>query len=319
MRVFLALLLLSVSPFLVTAQTNIGAFINTDLALEIQPTFPQPGEQLTLTLNDYGGSYYGASLEWYQDGVNIPSATNQRNLTINAPAIGAKETISVVLKMPSGLTASVKQVIAPIYADIIIEPQTHVPGFYKGRALPSAGSTVNLTALLSDGSPLGTDFIYTWRVNENVLEGGPLRGRNRISFVAPQDKELVISLQVATPGGDIIASRSIYIASKQPELHFYEVNALYGVETRAINNDFTMIGNSVVIKAEPYYLDSNVFNQPSILEWKINQTKVARPNGDPYELTLEKTGYTGRAQMEFHVRSTVDLLQGARGEFNIEI
>ena len=319
MRVFLALLLLSMSPFLVSAQTNIDAFINTDLALEIQPTFPQPGEQLTLTLNDYGGSYYGASLEWYKDAVNIPSATNQRSLSITAPAIGAKETISIVLKMPSGVTASVKQVIAPIYADIIIEPQTHVPGFYKGRALPSAGSTVNLTALLSDGSPLGTDFIYTWRVNENVLEGGSLRGRNKISFVAPQDKELIISLQIAKPSGDILASRSIYIASMRPELHFYEVNALYGVETRTIRSDFPMIGSSVVIKAEPYYLDSNVFNQPSILEWKINQTKVANPNGDPYELTLEKTGYTGRAKMEFHVRSTIDLLQGARGEFNIEI
>ena len=319
MRVFLALLILSMQPFSVAAQIGANAFINTDLALEVQPTFPQPGEQVTLTLNDYGGSYYGASLEWYKDGVLIPSATNQRSLAVTAPVIGAKETISVVLKMPSGLTASVRQVIAPIYADIIIEPQTHVPGFYKGRALPSAGSTVNLTALLSDGSPLGTNFIYTWRVNEDVLEGGPLRGRNQISFVAPQDKELIISLQIAKPSGDIIANRSIYIASMRPELHFYEVNALYGVETRAIKGNFTMIGNSAVIKAEPYYLDSNVFNQPNILEWKINQTKVTGPSGDPYELTLEKTGYAGRARMEFHVRSTADLLQGARGDFNIEL
>jgi len=104
-----------------------------------------------------------------------------------------------------------------------------------------------------------------------------------------------------------------------PELHFYEVNALYGVETRAIKNNFTLIGNTATIKAEPYYLDSQVFNQPSILDWRINGAKVTNQSGDPYALMLEKTGSAGRATMKFHVRSTIDFLQGAEGEFNIEL
>ena len=319
MKVFLALCVLFLCPFLTMAQTGANAFVNTDLSLEIQPTFPQPNQEVTLTLNDYGGSYYGASLEWFKDGALIPAATNQRALTMTAPPIGEEVTISVVLKTSNGLTTSVKQVIAPVYADIIVEPQTHVPGFYKGRALPSAGSTVNLTALLSDGAMMGNDYMYTWRVNEEVLEGGPLRGRNRISFVAPQDKDLMVSLEVTRPSGETIANRSLYVASVTPELHFYEVNALYGVDNRTIRNNFTMIGDSATIKAEPYYLDSKVFNRPEILEWKINQDKVTNQSGNPYELTLEKTGSSGKAKIMFHVRSTVDLLQGARSEFNIEL
>ena len=207
MRFFLAFLLFLVCPLGALAQFNASSFINTDLALEIQPTFPQPNEPVTLTLNDYGGSFYGASLEWYKNDTVITGNTNKRSVTVAAPAIGKKETISVVLKLPNGLSTSVKQVIAPIYADIIIEPQTHVPNFYQGRALPSAGSTINLTALLSDGNSMGTDFMYLWRVNENVLEGGPLRGWNRISFVAPQDKELTISIQVTKPDDKNIAKR----------------------------------------------------------------------------------------------------------------
>lgn len=319
MRVFLALLVLLTLPVGAMAQVGANAFINTDLSLEIQPSFPQPDQSVTLTLNDYGGSYYGASLQWYKNSTIIPGTTNKRSVEVTAPLIGEETTISVVLTLSSGLTTTIKQVIAPIYADIIIEPQTHVPGFYKGRALPSAGSTVNLTALLSDGGPMGTDFMYLWRVNETVLEGGPLRGRNRISFVATQDKEIIISLQITRPNGDIVANRSIYVASMRPELHFYEVNALYGVEPKAIKKDFTMIGNSALIKAEPYYLDSQVFNQPDILEWKINQDKVTGQTGDPYELMLEKNGAEGSAKMEFHVRSTLDLLQGTRGEFRIQL
>jgi hypothetical protein len=166
---------------------------------------------------------------------------------------------------------------------------------------------------------MGNRFVYTWRINEEVLEGGPLFGRNQISFVTPLDREFAISVQVTTQAGDVIANRSVYMSSAQPALYFYEVNALYGVETRAIKSDFTMIGEAATIKAEPYYLDSNVFNRPNIFEWKINNQKTLNGNNDPYTLTLEKTGQLGRTEVNLHVRSTVELLQGARGSFNISI
>ena len=319
MRVFLALLLLSLHPLTILAQFDAGSFINTDIAIEAQPTYPQPGEVTTFTLNDYGGNYYGATLEWYKDGVLIDGTNNQRNITVVAPPVGEKTTISLTLKLSTGGSTTLKKVLAPVYVDVIVEPQTHVPGFYKGRALPSAGSTVNLTALLNNGAMMGNRFVYTWRINEEVLEGGPLFGRNKISFVTPLDRELNVSVQVTTQAGDVIASRSTYISSATPALYFYELNTLYGVETRAIKNDFTMIGNAATIKAEPYYLDSNVFNRPEIFEWRINSQKVSNGNNDPYTLTLEKTGQPGRAEVNLHVRSTVELLQGARGGFNISL
>lgn len=320
MRTLIALLFLLSSPLTVAAQLGAASdYFGANLSFEIQPRHPQPGEPVTLSLNDYSGGYYGAQLEWYQDNSLIPNSTNQRTITITAPAAGEKSTIALTLKKSDGGSETLKTVLAPLYTDIIVEPQTHVPSFYRGRALPSAGSMVSLTALIGDGTMMSTNLIYTWRVNGEVLEGGPLRGGNKVSFKTPQDREIIIALDVTTPAGESLTSRSIFIPSVRPELHFYEVNTLYGIESKTLAQPFSMIGNTMTVQAEPYYLDSSTFNFPSISDWKINGGRITNGSNNPYELTLEKTGYTGKATIEFHVRNTASLLQGAQGEFKLEI
>lgn len=315
---FLLLLCLLLNPLSAAAQVNSASFLDTALKLELDPPYPSPQEQITVNLNDYGSTLYGAELSWYLNEKPIPDTTNQRSITIAAGAAGSVDTLKLVLKSPSR-TEVITAKIEPLYLDIIVEPQTHVPSFYKGRPLASVGSTVNLTALLSSNKMLGTDYIYTWRVNQKVLEGGALRGRNKISFTTPQDTNNFMSLQVATPNGTVVAKRSIIIPSVKPQIHFYEVSTLFGTEERALVEDFYLVGNSITIKAAPYYLDSQTFNAPNILDWTVNNTAVTSSDENPYEITLEKTGYPGSAQLEFHVRSTTQLLQGVRGGIGINI
>ena len=224
----------------------------------------------------------------------------------------------MVFTRSDGGKTTISKVFEPMYVDIIVEPETHVPGSYAGRALPSVGSTVHLTALLNDGAPMGKDFVYLWRVNQTVLEGGPIRGRNKISFTMPQDSYSIVSVQISRPNGTILSKRSTIVYTTAPQIHFYEVNALYGTELKSLR-DFNMIGSSATIKAEPYYLDSRTFNSPGLLEWGINNQVTSGDSNNPYNITLEKTGFSGRASLDFHVRNTTSLLQGARKDLNINI
>jgi hypothetical protein len=200
---------------------------------------------------------------------------------------------------------------------VIVEPQTRVPAFYQGRALPSIFSTVNVTALLNNGEMMTGDFVYTWRVNNRVVEDGPIRGRNRTSFVTPQDSEVIVSVQVARPNGDTIAGRTFTIPSVLPELRFYEINTLYGINRKAITGNFNLIGNSATISAEPYFLDSLVFNNADINVWNIDSTEMPQNGNNPYHITIQRTGDPGQSSLGFHVRSTAQLLQGARGAINV--
>lgn len=218
---------------------------------------------------------------------------------------GASETHSVTLK--------------PLYLDLIIEPQTHVPDFYIGRALPSVGSQVNVTALLNNGKSFDTNYIYTWRINDAVYQGTGLRNKNSINFTLPQGSNTTLSLQVATYSGVVIAKRTLFVPQAKPELHFYEINPLYGIETKALVGDFSLIGNSAIIRTEPYYLDSNVFNNPTILNWTINRNPASPDSSNPYEVTLERTGEAGDANLGFQVQSTTQLLQGVKGSLVIHI
>jgi hypothetical protein len=151
-----------------------------------------------------------------------------------------------------------------------------------------------------------------------VLEGGPIRGRNKVSFATPQGSEIIITLQVSQSNGSVVAKRALIIPSVSPVLHFYEVNTLYGTGYRSLARGLSLIGNSTTIKAEPYYLDSRIFNSPDLVEWSINSQKAPSYDPNPYEITLERTGFSGGfATVGFHVRSTDVILQGARGNMQL--
>jgi hypothetical protein len=316
---FLALFLFSLPLFSEAQLLQTEGLIDTSLTLEVEPSLPNPEDVVTVTLSDYSGLYYGAEVQWYLNDKEIPDTKNNRSVSFTAARLGSTDVIKATLKKQNGVIESITKKITPAYLDIIIEPQTHVPSFYKGRALPSVGSTLNVTALLSNGKMMAPEgLIYTWRINQKVFEGGPLRGRNKISFSSGQESSIIISLQISDSVGNVVAKRGISVNTMQPKLLFYELNALYGTEAKALQT-LAILGNSASFRAEPYYLDSQTFNFPDIFEWSINGTEFENRSLNPYEVTLEKTGYPGTAELKLHVRNTTQLLQGTQGSIAVSI
>lgn len=318
MRLFLFGLLLLLTPSFSSAQTNGEDFLNTSLSLELSPNYPSPNQSVTIDLNDYAGGAFGATIDWYYDDLKMDWAYNKRSITLTAPDAGKSAVLKAILSKPGGPNETISRTIAPVYLDIIFEPQTHVPVFYKGRALPTPESTVNAIALLSTDVILSGEYLYTWRLNNTVLQGGPLRGGSHVSFMMPQDSESILSLTVTRLDGSVVAKRTLAIPVAAPKLLFYEVSTLYGVMPRALTSPFSFVGNSMTLRAEPYYLDSVVFNNPSITSWDLGGTKTPSGN-NPYDITLERTDQTGLVDVTFRVQSTTKLLQGTKGELTIDV
>lgn len=319
MRILLLLVLFLLGPAATDAQITGSNFYEAQSNIILQPSHPAPLESYTVSLNDYSTNFSGAQIRWYINDRLLDQVTNQRSITLRAGEAGSKDVIKVTLNASNGETKTLTAAVAPIYADIIVEPQTHVPDFYTGRPLASVGSTVNLTTLINGTATNAASYIYTWRVNDTVLENGPLRGRNEISFTMPQDRVSIISVQVATLNGVVIAKRAISLPSVAPKLLFYEVSTLYGIESKALTDSFSLLGNSATLRAEPYFLSSQVFNAPDILTWKVANTEIGTPSVNPYEVTLQKTGNPGTTEVGLHVRSTTMLLQGAERRINVSI
>lgn len=318
MRCVSIFLLFILLPLSLQAQVLGDGSISSDINLELAPSHPQPNDSFTATLNDYSGGV-GEEINWYYNGTLLERQKNNRTISLASGDAGSKNVVRAVLVYQDGSTRALVAEVNPVYLDIIIEPQTHVPSFYLGRSLPSTGSTINATALISTPGLSAATYYYTWKINNKVHLGGPLRGGNEISFVMPQDSASVLSLEVTTINGVPIATRAISIPSVTPKLLFYEVSTLYGLESKAITSSFSLIGNSATLRAEPYFLSSQVFNQPDILSWKVAGEEIGITGTNPYEVTLQKTGFPGTTDIRFHVRSTDIILQGAEKGISVSI
>jgi len=286
-------------------------------SIELEPRYPSPNAEITASLNDYSLSGQVSSIDWYINGKKIKEALNQRSVEFKTGNVGTRTTIETIISIQGNGTQNIKRVIEPLYLDIIIEAQTRVPSFYKGRALPSVGSKVNLTALLDGGSIPSNNLIYTWKVNDSVIDNGGLRGQYKISTPTSSWGNDTLSLTISDITGNIITHRDIEIPSTNPEVLFYESNTLQGISQTPIKESLNLIGKSVTIQAEPYNLDILIYNRPPLLEWKIDSIRNPNNSGNPYEITLARQEGKGDSTIDFHVRSLTELLQGSRSSINI--
>lgn len=300
------------------AQGNNMIYGNQSLSIDLSPLYPSPEEPFTATINDYALPVSSTGIRWFIDGKLQDTEVNERKISATAKAVGQKTTIEAVLTLASGGTISVKRVINPVYLDIIIEPQTRTPAFYKGRALPSIDSLVNATALINGNAISPNDLLYSWRLNDQALSGGTMRGKNIVTFTMPRGRFATLSLDVQNLNGETISRHIFDLPSVSPDLSFYATSPLYGLTTKAIRDTIPLISDSFSIRAEPYYLDLRTYNDPDLLEWKLNGVRSAGGSDNPYEITLAKNESLvlgGKTTINFHVRNTTQVLQGAQASF----
>lgn len=311
-----------VTCVLLLPTTVFGQGITDSLApqstLVVDPPYPAPGEVVTVSVNDYASQSFGAGITWTYDGETIPASVNERSVEVVAGALGSTGIIEATMVPTVGSPEVIRAEINPIYLDIIVEPQTRVPDWYLGRPMTSIGSQVNVTALVNDGSLLDpSQLVYTWQVNRQVLDAGPVRGRNKMSFDTPRGAFTNLSLSVSRVGGEIIASKIIRFESVAPTMSFYEQHSLYGSRLFPVSNSLSIIGNAVTVQAEPYYLDTRIYNNPDVSDWEIDSVRTDNGSSNPYEITLQRAASSGDTMVGFHVRSLQEILQGV--EDNIRI
>ena len=304
-------------PIFVT-HAQIGASITEPgISIKITPTYPEPDTAFTASLDDYSSIDRVTNIAWKVDGEVKQSAANLRELNLRSMDGGQSTVIEAVVTYSTGRTQTIKQTVTPRYLDIVVEAQTKTPSFYLGRSLPSADSTVNLTAVLSNTAIANGNLLYTWRLNNTVIGGGAQRGKNKTSITTPAGTAFLIGLEVSTLTGEILARRTVSVPSVSPTLHFYEKSSLYGLSNRSVSS-LNLTGDSITMQAEPYNLAIETYNLPDLVEWKINGAVVRNPNQNPYEITLTADNQTFSAStIDFHVRNLSSLLQGVRGQFKL--
>ncbi|MCA9360922.1 hypothetical protein KC845_00015 [Candidatus Kaiserbacteria bacterium] len=303
--------------------TSGGAFQNLQsnqaVTISAQPRFPDPGEKVKITLDDYSINSTGASIFWYEDGVVLSQYDNHRQIEVIAPDIGARKRISVNLVLNNGVTVSTFYIIAPTRVDIIVDALTNKPLFYQGSTLPTQQTPINATANLYTGSPtLNSNYSFVWKINNKVANGGPTRAGNTFSFTPPLRREIRLTVDVYDLDARVVGSKTVVVPIVESEILFYEDNPLRGLNDRALKN-FSLVADEVTVKAEPYFVPLDILNgEDSQIKWTLNGRQVENDSSNPLAITLRKDSGRGNFSVGLNLFNPEQLLSQVEDSFNIQ-
>jgi len=309
-RILVCFLLLGFfSPLVSTAQSS------ASLYLTVNPQFPEAGESYTVSARVSGNSSPRSKLVWYVDDKPLDTPDNQDSLTLTALETQSKITARAQLADGTEITAS--KTISPFRVDLIVDAETRVPSFFKGKSLPTSGSPFTVKALVfANGVQTTKDLSYAWKVGKTA--SGAVRGNNSVSYTPSFESEVLVSVDIFDARNKKIASDAIRVPIKAPEVLFYEHNPLRGLSTVALQQPHIFVGNELRIRAEAFYLNEAIKPDDLFIEWRFDGKEVAVSSEDKQEITILKEGETGNSILSFHIRDLKELLHGAQKALTIK-
>ena len=297
------------------AQFNTN-FLDQRPEISFSPRFPQPGEDVTVRVSTNTFNPVGASITWIIDDVEDSSVKNQLSFSLKAKESGEDTTVKAFIKSGSDIFA-VENTLMSDKIDIIVEAATIVPGFYKGRPLPGAGSTVYISAI-PDTDTSAASLFYTWRIGSQTLYGGSVQGKQRAEVVLENGREKIVRVSIAKEDGTTVGEKVVRINDTKPITRFYKENLLRGTDAIAVDDTLFLEEEEVGVQAIPYFVNKNIQEEGvGVYEWRLNNRTVQNPGSDPFSIALRKSG-SGKTSLDFSVRNATELMQKASGRISIE-
>ncbi len=295
--------------------TQLNAFNLQSSSIATSPAHPEPGKTAVASINTGAFAVIGGSISWFIDGVELTTAKDAKSISFTAPKVGGSTNISALIKNQDGQFIEIQKTVTPLRVDIIISADTYVPHFYKGRALPSSAGAIAAQAFVFSETqePVGK-YSYIWKVNGETQSQNLTRSSSRIQFSPNFETKLPVSVEVVNTDGITVAEKAVSVPISTPEIYIYEANPLRGLMPTALRDSYLFLDSEVVLRAEPYFTEKN----SNVIEtrWKINSKKID-VSENPYELTLQKQGTSGTAQISFELFNTSEFLQSEKTNLSV--
>ena len=299
----LALFALFVLPISVKAFQETG--VGNNLLAEVKPTSPSAGETVTINLSGYGFDLDNSAVRWFVNGKLAKQALGGKTFTFNLGLVGEQTKVEVAVQSDDGQSYSKSFVFDPTEINLFWETPTTKPLWYAGKALPSAGAVIKITALPylvnQQGQRLSSaGLVYNWKKDDVRLTNLSGVSKNSLNFSTDQNASAVkISVEVKSLTDNISASRDLVIGLVKPEILFYTNEPLAGVNYgQILPKEYSLFDQEMTARAEPYFLPLNGLGFNYL--WQIDRAKVASKPGDALSLTLRRgEGVSGSNLINF--------------------
>lgn len=312
---------------------SISSFSSAELQIEVQegeisvetiPNNPQPYDNVTINLTSYATDLNKAIILWTGDKGTLLSGIGETSYSFKTGGPNTSNTFNVkITPIGSMNTINKRIVITPSEVDAVWESvDGHTPPFYKGKALPTSGSTIRVVAIPNTNtikSGMGS-MAYVWtNANENkVNESG--YNKSSYTFKNSMFNDInEIKVAVSSVNGNYGAESKIEIPIYPPKVLFYKKSPTEGVlYNKNLDNNFIFSEEEITIVAVPYFLATKGVSFNFNYNWNINGDPIKTPRKKT-ELTIRPTSRGGYADIRITIESVSDLFQKVIGQLKLTL
>jgi len=298
------------------ASMNQPHALSNELVVETSPTYPQPYEDVQISLSLYTGDLNSANITWYEDGKEVLSGKGEKVFNFKTSGAGKETNIDIYITMLDGISFSKSISINPASIDLVWEAQTYTPPFFKGKAMHSPQGLVKIVAIpefVRNGQRVSSsNLVYKWTKGTDVLESNSGYGKDSVlvsgSLFGRTDEIQVIATD---PVSGSSAATIIYISPTNPEIIFYQNDPYYGhIFDTAVSNTLDLKSEEVEIVAAPFYF-SKESGSGLRYEWRLNNQIISSLYGSMTAIFKRPEGESGSSAISLRIENQNKVLQQA--------
>ncbi|MEX0918937.1 MAG: hypothetical protein WDZ85_03170 [Candidatus Paceibacterota bacterium] len=291
--VLLIILILWIFPVIASANYQ-ESTVGGTLEAEVKPKEPKPNEMITVKLKGFGFNLNLSKVTWAVNDEVLAEGIGLAEFSFRNGRVGWITSVDAIITTPDNRFIVKNLTFRPAEVELLFEANSFIPNWYRGAALPTAGSLLTVMAepniRVFDQLIDARELVFEWTRNNTRLTGSSGLGRNTITFTLnPETERAVVGVKVSHPSSGITASGNLTINANQAEILLYEVKPLSGVnQAKVLNNqNHQAEGDVISLKAEPFYFPINdVLSQLQYI-WKAGEEVIKDISSRQREITFQ--------------------------------
>ncbi len=304
-----------------------GYFQDDELKYTMLPNYPGAYEHVNIELKSNYFDLDSSEVSYFLDGKLVDKQIGLHNITFKTKGIGQKSEIKLVIKKYNGeiKTKIIKVIPAEVFLTYeIIKP--YRPIGYLGKSIALSDSELRIFAFadMVDENQKRIDpanLIYQWYVNFEIDPENSGYGKRTyyISRLNAYPRKTDITVKVYTPGGRVIAKKTLHFEPHRTEVDFYLINSNLPFSFKNINNpDIISPTLDAKIMAVPYFMNNLVYE--SNVTWKINGKEAESVIGKPFTIILSNSlsAFVEQVNLFLRVKSPRRILQSSENTISVK-
>lgn len=279
------------------------------ISVSASPQYPDPGEEVELSVSSFLVSLAGANINWTINGNVVASGAGQTSINYTMPETGKPANVRLDI-IPSGKKIITKKfTLDPVIIDLVWEAKTYTPPFYGGKKLYTGVDTINVTAIPFIPKPGGGQYqpenlIYEW--SYNGLNHGSDSGLSENTFpVNVNRNNNSVSVVISNRSGNTVGEASLSVPTVDPRLILYPRQADTGLRLyQPLNSNESTVRQRSSVVAYPYFVPTKTADSNTVdYQWYLNN-EPARPTVSGSETGLPEIDGEESINLSVSVEST---------------